>query len=48
MISLGFGRRQPAAPHADLSEMLRGASFEVMPRTLTKLDSIPGTVHSRR
>ena len=43
MISLGFGRRQPAAPHADLSEMLQGASFEVMPRTLSKLDSIPGT-----
>ena len=41
MVSLGFARRQ-AAPATDLSGLLRDASFEVMPRTLAKLDALPG------
>ena len=42
MIALGFGRRQAAAEHADLSALLRGASFEVMPRTLAKVEMLTG------
>ena len=42
MVAFSFARRQ-AAPHADLSDLLRDASFEVMPRTLAKVEAIPGT-----
>ena len=41
MVALGFARRQ-AAPRKDLSDLLRAASFEVMPRTLAKVDAVPG------
>ena len=41
MVALGFARRQ-AAPRKDLSDLLLAASFEVMPRTLAKVDAVPG------
>ena len=41
MVAFSFARR-PAAPAADLSALLAGASFEVMPRTLAKVDLLPG------
>ena len=41
MNAFSFARRQ-TAPRADLSGLLAGASFEVMPRTLAKLETIHG------